>query len=83
MDTWIVEYTPGPPAIGELTKKEVEARSSTEAHTIIKNQHRWVMIHKIHKKEPEKLPPEKAYLQEKLTKAIKERDHGSVAVPER
>jgi len=48
---WIVEYTPGPPAIGVLTTEVVKAESADEAHQIIKDRHRWVMIHKVRKEE--------------------------------
>lgn len=44
---WVVEYTPGPPAIGVLTTGIVEAESANDARQIIKNQHNWVMIHKV------------------------------------
>jgi len=51
VQNWIVEYTPGPPAIGVLTTEIVKAESADEAHQIIKDRHRWVMIHKVRKEE--------------------------------
>lgn len=47
MRRWIVEYTPGPPAIGTLTTEAIEAKTSEEVWQIIKDRHRWVMIHKV------------------------------------
>jgi len=47
---WIVEYTPGPPAIGVLTTEPVAAESADKAHQIIKDRHRWVMIHRVWEK---------------------------------
>lgn len=48
--TWIVEYTPGPPAVGTLTSEEVEAETADDAWQVIKDRHRWVMIHKVKEK---------------------------------
>lgn len=44
---YIVEYTPGPPAIGVLTKKIVSAESADDANNQIKVLHPdWCMIHR-------------------------------------
>jgi hypothetical protein len=42
-----VEYTPGPPAIGTLTRTEVDAEDASAAADAVKAQHRWCMIHRV------------------------------------
>lgn len=47
MTNYVVTYTPGPPAIGVLTKLTVEAADASAARAVIRSQHRWVMIHRV------------------------------------
>lgn len=45
--SWVVKFTPGPPAIGVLTTETVKAETENDAREIINNRYMWVMIHEV------------------------------------